>query len=162
MAIDPVVVLIYELRSAQQALVAARGAPVTNGRPDECFANLETRIEDLRDQLLYTTPAGPVGASELIQIAANMLEASHEPYADQLRHIAARLGVGRRIPSDILWLRQMADAVTDGLCGPQADAEKLLQLALKGATAPLIVFRAVDLPSRTVNGPDWDHDGAPL
>ena len=142
MAIDPVVMLICELRGAQQSLAAAR-APVTDGKLDGCIADLETRIQDLRDRLLFTAPTGPVGAAELIQVAANMLEAGYGPYADQLWRIASRLSVGRRIPSDILWLRQMADAVTDGLCGPQGEAEKLLQLALKGATAPLVVFRAV-------------------
>lgn len=159
MAIDPVAVLIYELRGAQQSLAAAHGAPVRDSRLDECIADLETRIADLRDQLLYTAPTGPVGAAELIQVAANMLEASHGPYADQLRRIASRLSVGRRIPSDILWLRQMVDAVMDGLCGSQADAEVLLQLALKGATAPLVVFRAVEPPSSEVNDPDWDGHG---
>jgi len=161
MAIDPVVMLIYELRGAQQSLAAARAAPITDGALDGCIADLETRIQDLRDQLLYTAPTGPVGAAELIQVAANMLETGYGPYADQLRRIASRLSVGRRIPSDILWLRQMADAVTDGLCGPQGEAEKLLQLALKDATAPLVVFRAVDPPPRAVNDLDWDN-GRPL
>jgi hypothetical protein len=155
MAIDPVVVLIHELRATQQALVAARVEIRDENAVDQAarMAALEGRIEGVRDRLLYTVPDGPVGASELIQIAANMLEASHGPYADQLRRVAARLGAGRRVPSDILWLRQMANAVTDGLCGTQTDAERLLHLAVKGATAPLIVYRAVDMPPKVVNDP---------
>ena len=116
-------------------------------------------LEEVAEALAEEDPAKL--RAELIQVAANMLEAGYGPYADQLWRIASRLSVGRRIPSDILWLRQMADAVTDGLCGPQGEAEKLLQLALKGATAPLVVFRAVDPPPRAVNDLDWDN-GRPL
>lgn len=151
MAIDPVILLVHEQRAVRRAMAAARSNRDGLSESDRCahIRDLQIQTDKLRERMLQTVPTSPLGAAELIWIAADMLPAACALHAARLRQIVSRLSTGQRTLADLQWLRQMANAVTDGLCGDTGDAGSLLQLAVHGAAIPLVVHRAIDVSFKT-------------
>lgn len=147
MAMDPVILLVHEQRAVRQALAAARTKSDGRSQDDRCahLKDLQIQAESLHNRLLQTVPTSPIGAAELIWLAADMLPAAYGLYAARMRQIVSRLNIGQRTLADLQWLRKMANAVADGQCGDAGDAAALLLLALHGAAIPLVVYRASDV-----------------
>jgi hypothetical protein len=139
MAMDPVVVLSHELSTAEQALKEARV------RKDEKTAlRLIARISLLNEDLYNVVPTSALGAAELLRRAALSLPTSAATYAHHMMEIANRLTAGTRNFTDLIWLRSMRPALTSGLCGQEGIiVAPLIALAIKGASIPIVVFRAV-------------------
>lgn len=142
---DPILILSHRLQATQSAL---RTATHNAAAPGDILrvAALEDDVARLREEILLTAPAGPVGAAEMIQFAAEFL-AGFPVHAEHMGRIADRLGQGKRLLDDIRWLRRMAKVVNDGGCGDVGDAGILLAMAVRGATRPLLVHQADATPA---------------
>jgi len=140
MQIDPVVALTARLAQAERGLREAR---LSHDNP--MTSRLLSVISLLNEELYSTVPTSALGAAELLRIAANSLgEPPATSYATHLKDIANRLSDGRRELPDLVWLRSVRPALTGGLCGNDGVvAAPLVALALKGASRPVVIFRAV-------------------
>lgn len=146
MAIDPVLLLVRDLRESEKRLVAE--CKLQSGQYSADRAGIITgilqQVRGLHRQLVKTAPTSAIGSSELIRIAGQRLPASHGRYAWHLNDIADRLAEGRRLHSDLIWVRALADALaatdqdqTVGQCGT------LLVNAIRGAAMPVLVYRGL-------------------
>lgn len=157
MAIDPMVLLAEELRSTEAALDEASRIYFRDHRKEdgEMVNFLIGRLKRLYDDTLKTAPTSVIGAAELVRIAARHLPFSHSRYATHLQEIADRLSMGRKHHADLVWLRALQAALAEGLCGRDGDTiAPWLNLAVTGASRPVMVFRSV----RTNSGnPPWQN-----
>ncbi|HEY0265793.1 MAG TPA: hypothetical protein VGC16_03520 [Rhizomicrobium sp.] len=146
MAIDPVILIMERIRKAESDLrVESRlnALNYSHARADLVNATL-MRIRTLYDELTQTVPTSSLGAAELIRIAAHRLPFSHARYAGHLERVAERLGAGRRIHNDLVWLRAMADALKAGVPDDRNDrTAAILALAIRGAAQPVLIHRAL-------------------
>jgi len=155
MAIDPVVCLAEELRTAETALrQAIKRYEVDHDRAaGETVNSLLQKVRQLYQDLFETVPTSAMGASEMLRLAAKRLPFSLSRYSTHFHEVADRLGQGRREQSDLIWLRAMRAALRGGQGGEQGQrTAPLLGLALAGASRPVVVFRALKPPP-----PDMDH-----
>ena len=155
MAIDPVLLVVEELRTAEGALDKATQIYNRDGRQAhaELVNLLLAKVKRLFAELFETEPTSALGAAELVRVAAQRLPFAYARHATHLHEIADRLSSGQRNLSDLVWLRAMRAATLDGFFGK--DGEKtacLLALAIAGARRPVMVFHAVQPPM--VN-PPW-------
>ena len=154
MAIDPVIVLAEELRSAEATLrIAAKDYERNRCRErGETVNHLLSTIKSLNSELLETIPTSALGAAELIRLVMERLPFSHARYADHFSEVARRLGVGQRTHADLVWLRAMEMSLSSSAHGEfDFKAGPLLHSAIYGASRPVIVYRAV-MPARSNNG----------
>ncbi len=135
MQIDPVLPIASEIRATGEALSIA----LDRNLPDVTL-KLFAKMRSLLEELLETEPTTAHGASELVRVTADRLHTSHPFYADQLRIVAGRLGSGSRLLSDLIWLRKMADALTNGF-SERDDilGASLIRSAIKGAARPVVI-----------------------
>ena len=141
MPIDPVVVLAEELRSAECTVRTA-----CEQQKEDALTCLMARAVSLYKELIETVPTSALGASELICLATTNLTPIDNAYALQMRKIADRLMSGLRLQADLIWLRAMAAALAQGRCGDAGRSiAPLLNLAIRGAARPIMVYRAVEL-----------------
>lgn len=145
MRIDPVVVLMDELDSAQALLARAR-----KDKDWRATRRQLAIIASLHAVLCETEPTTVIGAAHLLRQAAVILRRAMEPYyCDRLCQIAGRLDEGGRALSDLVWLREAERVLAVGVCGgPGQGAAPLVRLALRGAARPVLLYRAVDVPSQ--------------
>jgi hypothetical protein len=150
--IDPVILLVEELRSVELALsTATQTYRRTSQREDGEVINLLLgKLKLLFGELFETMPTSSAGAAELIDIAAQRLPFTYARFAAQLHNVADRLSQGRRDHSDLVWLRAMQAALLEGLCGEEGrKMATLLDLAIRGAARPVMIFRtALNAPGR--------------
>jgi hypothetical protein len=150
MSIDPVLLLVEELRSVELALSkATQTYRRTSHREDgEVINLLLAKLKRLFGELFETMPTSSAGAAELIDIAAQRLPFAYARFAAHLHNVADRLSQGRRDHSDLVWLRAMQAALLEGLCGEEGrKMAPLLDLAIRGAARPVMIFRT------TLNAP---------
>jgi hypothetical protein len=150
MPIDPVILLVEELRSVELALSkATQTYRRTSQREDgEVINLLLAKLKRLFSELFETLPTSSSGAAELIDIAAQRLPFAYARFAAHLHNVADRLSQGRRDHSDLVWLRIMQAALLEGLCGEEGrKMAPLLDLAIRGAARPVMIFRT------TLNAP---------
>lgn len=144
MRIDPVVALMDELDAAYVLLARTRDGKDWDGtrRQLALIASLHARLRE-------TEPTGVIGAAHLLREAASLLLRSNVPdHGDGLCGIAGRLEEGERSFSDLVWLRSVRRSLEGGACGrPGENAATLVALALKGAARPILLYRAVAMPS---------------
>jgi hypothetical protein len=77
-----------------------------------------------------------------------------------LHEIADRLSLGRRLHTDLVWLRALQAALGEGVCGKDGGAiAPWLNLAVIGASRPIMVFRSVQSER---GNPPWKNVLAPL
>lgn len=146
MSIDPVILLVSDLRENEKRLIAECKSQASSYCPDRALltAKLLDRIRMLHDDLQKVAPTSAIGAGELIRIAVQRLPPSHEGYGGHLREIADRLGAGQRRHADLLWIRALSEALTAGPPDESgARAAVLLNLAVRGASQPVVIHRAV-------------------
>ena len=146
MAIDPVIVLVEELRSAEATLRNAAKDCARGSRQEraETINRLLSTIKNLNHELQEAVPTSVLGAAELIRLVIERLPFSHMHYVDHYSEIARRLDCGQRSHADLVWLRAMLISLAGsgpGDCAPQA--APLLRSAIIGAARPVLVFRAV-------------------
>jgi hypothetical protein len=144
-AIDPVIVLVEELRSADATLRNAAKVCVCGTRRERALSinRLLSTIRTLNHELLETVPTSALGAAELIRLVIERLPFSHMRYVDHFSEVARRLECGQRTHADLVWLRAMQMSLANGGtgdCAPQAGL--LLRSAIFGAARPILVFRA--------------------
>src|SRR5665213_1339588 len=112
MPIDPVTLLAEEIRNLEKqvhALCKREGA--YDRQVMEAVNAMVDRLRALYGDLLETDPTSAPGAGELIRIAADRLPFAQGRYASHLYRIAERLGAGERLPSDLIWLRALVEAL---------------------------------------------------
>ncbi|MEJ0026411.1 MAG: hypothetical protein WDN01_10315 [Rhizomicrobium sp.] len=150
MQIDPVVFLAQKIVDAERALRDARL------RRDEKMTTRWLAVLSMLNEDLYTVvPTSPLGAAELLRKAAASLGGAWAIYAAHMGEIAERLSNGSRALDDLVWLRSMRPALSSGLCGNDGViVAPLVALAIRGASRPVVVFRAV-FPPRNDDG--WGH-----
>jgi hypothetical protein len=144
--IDPVVLLVEELRSVEAAL--QKSAQTYTKDPSrengERVNVLLQKVKRLFNELYETVPVSAPGAGQLVAIAAQHLPFAHSRHARRLHDIAERLTDGRREHSDLVWLRAMQSALMEGYCGDGGrKVAPLLNLAVLGAARPVMIFRTV-------------------
>lgn len=144
MRIDPVVALMDELDMAYVALARAR-----DDKDWQTTRRQLAIVAALHAHLRETEPSSVIGAAHMLREAAALLLRSHTPYyGDCLREVAGRLDEGQRQFSDLVWLRAVRQSLASGECGrPGERAAPLIALALKGAARPVLLYRAVLMPS---------------
>jgi hypothetical protein len=150
MPIDPVLLLVEELRSVELALSkATQTYRRTSQREDGEVVNLLlVKLKRLFSELFETMPVSAAGAAELIDIAAQRLPFAYSRFAAHLHNVADRLSLGRRDHGDLVWLRAMQAALLEGVCGEEGRRmARLLDLAIRGAARPVMIFRT------TLNAP---------
>jgi len=154
MAIDPVILLVSELREAEKDLIAACKLQNLRYSADRAttITDILQRVRTLYGELIETTPTSAIGSSELIRIASQRLPFSHSRYAWHLNDIADRLADGMRLQSDLIWVRALADALSAGT--PDAELDRtvtLLLTAVRGAAMPVLVHRGLGIkPERNL------------
>ncbi|HUE64299.1 MAG TPA: hypothetical protein VMO78_07985 [Rhizomicrobium sp.] len=149
MEIDPVVVLAEELRSTESALRhAVRRYEMNQAQENgEAVNTLLNSLKSIYRDIAETRPTSAMGAGELVRLAAQRLPFSLSRYVSHFHEVADRLSEGRREHADLVWLRAMRAALNGGACGEQAmKAAPLLNLAIAGASRPIVVFRAYGEP----------------
>jgi hypothetical protein len=144
MAIDPIILLLEEIRLNQDALDKATLAYRNDDRREhgDLVNILLTRLSRQWGKLLKTAPTSAIGAAELARIAAQRLPISYSRYTARINKIADSLSRGQRLQSDLIWMRAVQGALSEGLYG--ADSTKvapLLLLAIAGAARPVIIYR---------------------
>jgi hypothetical protein len=139
MQIDPVVALTDKLSQAEKALRDARLRC-----DDKLVSRWLALISLLNEELYSVVPTSVIGAAELLKRAAESLGTAEKKYAQHMVEIAGRFSNGSRLLPDIVWLRSMRPALTRGLCGSEGViVAPLVALAIRGASRPVVVFRAV-------------------
>jgi hypothetical protein len=142
--VDPVIALMDEIERAYVALAEARDV-------DDLRATRWglARIAALHQRLIVTEPTTVIGAACLLREAASLLPQSQSPScSDRLREIAAQFDEGRRRVEDLVWLRRAAEALSAGAPNDLSfTAAEMIGLALKGASRPVLLYRAVCPPA---------------
>jgi hypothetical protein len=141
--VDPVIALMDEIERAYLALAEARD--VDDLRATRCGL---ARIAILHQRLIATEPTTVIGAACLLREAASLLPQSQShSCSDKLREIAADFDEGRRRVEDLVWLRRAAEALgTESPNQLGCTAAEMIRLALKGASRPVLLYRAVCPP----------------
>jgi len=145
MSIDPVVLLAEKIHAAETTLrdsFKKRRAIQENDSRHLAlqFANLRL----LHAQMLRTVPTSAVGASEMIRIVVERQPVCGSCYAAPLREIASRFSNGQRTHDDLVWLRALHGTLTASECSERDRRNlRLLQLAIRGASRPVVVYRSV-------------------
>jgi hypothetical protein len=148
MQIDPVVAITEKLLQAERGLRVARLK-----RDEKMTSRWLALIALLNEELYSAIPTSALGAAELLRRAANSIGDQGSSYAAHLLEIAERLSNGARALTDLVWLRSIRPALTGGLCGSDGViVAPLIALAIKGASRPVVIFRAVLPPPRD---DDW-------
>ena len=149
MPIDPVLLLTEEISGLEKQVHAVCKGTYERAQMEK--VNLMVgRLRALYGELLETEPVSAPGAGELIRIAADRLPFAQGRYASHLYRIAERLAAGERQPADLVWLRALAEALSEE---PEANkgasnrTARLLAQAVKGMARPVVVWRAA-LPCR--------------
>ncbi len=149
MRIDPVIVLVEEMKASYAALARARQAEDWKRAQDEL-----SRQASVQAELHETEPTSVIGAAYLLREAAAELLASQAD-ADiascnmRLREAATRMEQGVRRLADLVWLRQFHRALAGGWYGRIGeDVAPLVAMSLKGAARPLLFYRAVSAPPK--------------
>jgi len=145
MPIDPVLLLMEELRSAESSLHCATKLYERNRCREHGKAVnlLLTNIKSLNRELLETMPTSAPGAAALLGLVAERLPFSHARYADHFAEVARRFSAGVRRHNDLVWLRAMqAGFASRAESEPASKLTTLLRLAIGGAARPVMVFRA--------------------
>jgi hypothetical protein len=145
-AIDPVIVLVEELRSAEGTLRDAAKEYARNSYPGraESIQRLLSLIKNLNQKLMETIPTSALGAAVLLRLVIERLPFSHARHADQFLEIARRLDCGQRTHADLIWLRGIEVSLAGRDAGNGApQAVPLLRSAILGAARPVLVFRTV-------------------
>jgi hypothetical protein len=138
MRMDPVIVLVEDLRVARSSLRAAAGQ-----RRHDDVRRLLLDIRCLENRLAETAPTSALGAGELLRIAAERLWDARAHFANHLSEIADRLSEGRRALDDMIWLRTTARALESEPGGKRSlNAAVLVRAAVAGAARPVLVFRS--------------------
>lgn len=157
MRIDPVIALMDELDAAYVLLARARDVKDWDGtrRQLALIASLHTRLRE-------TEPTSVIGAAHLLrEAAALLLRSGAHDYSERLCGIAGRLEEGERSFPDLVWLRSVWRALESGACGrPGKNAAILIALALKGAARPILLYRAVVMPSPQQDAPARSKRGS--
>jgi hypothetical protein len=156
MEIDPVVVLADELRATEAALRVAmqRYEKLHKRENGDTVNSLLESVKTLRGDIFKTVPTSAIGAGELVRLVAQYLPFSFATYSTHFHEVADRLIAGQRRHDDLMWLRSMRAALAGGICGETGvKFAPLLELALKGASRPVVVFRNV--------APVQDHPHSP-
>lgn len=146
MEIDPVVVLADELRATEAALRAAMRRYEKSHKRENGSAvdSLLESVKTLRRDIFKTVPTSALGAGELVRLVAQYLPFSFATYTTQFHEVADRLSAGQRRHDDLIWLRSMRAALAGGVCSDAGvKFAPLLELALMGASRPVIVYRNV-------------------
>ena len=139
MLIDPVVELAEQLRAVEDSL-----RTVGKEQDYERTNKLVVAVLLLRKVLRTTEPTSALGASELLFIVGKRLRSAEFPYLAHLRLIAERFGNGQRLLADLIWLRAVAESLDGGCCGAYGrELAGLLHSAIKGASKPVLIFRAM-------------------
>lgn len=155
MQIDPVILLIEDLRLTEGALQkATKSYSEWHLREDGELVNfLLSRLKRLYRETYEILPTSSVGAAELLRLAAHRLPFAYFRYGSHLHEVADRLSDGNKLHRDLVWLRALSAAIDDGALGKDGSAiVRWLQLAVAGASRPVIVYRAVR-PGR--GSPPW-------
>jgi hypothetical protein len=146
MSIDPVLVLMEELRAAETSLQCATKIYERNRCREhgEAVNFLLATLKSLNSELLETMPTSALGAAALLELVTERLPFSHARYAEHFLEVARRLGAGMRCHADLVWLRAMQATFVSRADG-EADCKValLLRRAIDGAARPVMVFRAV-------------------
>ncbi len=145
MPIDPVLLLMEELRSAESSLHWATKLYERNRCREhgEAVNFLLANIKSLNSELLETMPTSALGAAALLGLVAERMPFSHARYADHFAEVARRFSAGARRHDDLVWLRAMqAGFACRAESGPASKLATLLRLAIGGAARPVMVFRA--------------------
>jgi hypothetical protein len=146
MPIDPVILLTDELHAIELALSRASQAYNQSGRREdgEVVNTLLARTKGLFEEIMETVPTSAMGAAALVMLAGQRLPFSHARHAARLHNIADRLAAGCRDQKDIIWLRAMHAALLEGIGARDGGkTAQLLDLAIRGACRPVMVFRSV-------------------
>jgi hypothetical protein len=146
MSIDPVILLVEELRSAETSLRCAVKLYERNRCREhgEAVNLLLAAVKSLNSELFETVPTSALGAAALLQLVIERLPFSHARYAGHFSEVAARFGAGLRLHADLVWLRAMQATFVSSASGePGSRAAPLLHLAILGASRPVMVYRAV-------------------
>jgi hypothetical protein len=162
MTIDPAILLAEDLRSTEAALEKATQLySREHRREDGELVTLRLgRMKRLYHDIHETVPTSALGAGELVRMAARRLPSAYSRYAAHLHEIAERLSAGRRVHTDLVWLRALQAALGEGVCGKDGGTiAPWLNLAVIGASRPVMVFRSVQ-PER--GHPPWKSVLAPL
>lgn len=142
MQIDPVVVITQKICDAERGLRDARLR-----LDDKMMRRWLAAIALLNEELYNVVPTSPLGAAELLRKAAASLGSAWPVYASHMNIVADRLSNGSRTLADLVWLRSTRTAMTGGLCGNEGIIiAPLISLAIRGASRPMIVYRAVFPP----------------
>ncbi|MBN9589046.1 MAG: hypothetical protein BGN85_03010 [Alphaproteobacteria bacterium 64-11] len=146
MEIDPVVVLADELRATEAALRSAMQRYEKNHKREngDAVDRLLESVKVLRRDVFTTVPTSALGAGELVRMVAQYLPFTFATYSTHFHEVADRLSAGQRRHDDLVWLRSMRAALAGGICSEAGvKFAPLLELALQGASRPVIVFRNV-------------------
>ena len=144
MPIDPVVAVTEKLLQAERALRDARLR-----RDEKMTSRWLALVALLNEELYNAVPTSALGAAELLRRAAHSLGDPGASYANHMREIADRFADGTRALTDLVWLRSIRPALTGGLCGNDGIiVAPLIALAIKGASRPVVIFRAALPPPR--------------
>jgi len=158
MPIDPVLLLIEEIRQAEANLhldCKLNAQRFSQERTDS-INRTGQKIRTLYADLVETVPSSALGASELIRIASCRLPLSHARHAYHLECIAERLGAGQRKHDDLVWLRAMVRALEAGKPDERdMRIAAILALAIRGAAQPILIHRLF-VPPRS-SRPDMDQ-----
>lgn len=149
MRIDPVIVLVEELKASYAALARARQTEDWKRAQEEL-----TRQASVQAELHETEPTSVIGAAYLLREAAAALlatqaDADTSSCNTRLREAAARMEQGVRRLADLVWLRQFHRALEGGWYGRVGeDVAPLVATSLKGAARPLLLYRAACPPPK--------------
>jgi hypothetical protein len=157
MAIDPVILLISDLQENERRLVAECKLQARCYCPDRAglTARLLGRIRALYNELQETTPTSAIGAGELIRIIVQRLPDAYARYGRNLEEVADRLGAGQRHHADLLWIRALSEMMAED--PPDENSIRtaaLLNLAIRGASQPVIVHRTLTSKPRVRPAPE--------
>ena len=144
MRVDPVIALMDEIERAYMALAEARDVDDLRATRSEL-----ARIAMLHQRLIVTEPSTVIGAACLLREAASLLPQSQAPSCgDKLRQVAAHFDEGRRRVENLVWLRRTAESLSAGASNDSARAAaELIRLAVKGASRPVLLYRAISSPA---------------
>ena len=150
MRMDPVLVLIEELRGAESSLRAA--ACRHRGAGGAELRHLRAEIALIEGCIAETAPTSAPGAGELVRLAAEYVQRPHLLLAEKLSDIAHRLCEGERLLDDMIWLRATERFLAGDPCGERStSAARLLHSALAGAARPVLVYRSARQPMRAAS-----------
>jgi len=146
MPIDPVLLLLEELTPKKALFADGRNASkgVARAPRDDTRPYIREIIRHFRKFPEETQRISAIGAGTLTLLAAECLHSEHA-YSDCLEDIGHRLSAGNRLLSDLIRLRELLhDFSHETHLEFGAEIRALLQLSMKGASVPLLIFRSAD------------------